>query len=1343
MALILMVSLALSGLAASAEEEQQKRVKVINAGIGGNNTRDALARIDADVFKYQPDMLILDFGGNDCCWPQKFVPLDEYEKNLRKLIALSRQNGVKAIVLMTPPPAIEAYILKRHPDHPQAGNLGAHILTYVEAVRKIAAEEKLLLVDLYEIINAHGGAVESADTIVRNMKNGGGLDGIHINAEGYKIVAAEVHEKIKDYVTPASVVVCFGASLTAGAHVKGFGTASWETYPGQLKYLLDPQALAEDEEAERKERASLEKSCLTGFLLDDEMTDFWQTHKNHHPDRVSLDTTVAYRGKASLRQEGGVDDWILTASKFIPVTPGKRYSLGAAIRKSRNTDKIFLAIRTKDAEGNWTTSHTLGRETVAEGVWKLHEVSFVATGNEISLYIYNTKSNVIGWFDAISLREVAPEGTCVCRKLQNATDWEQADMAAGFMQLSSNIRWPVKSFLNTQVRLLHDENNIYLKATLPEETGYRRKAEFYGQDEPVYRDDSLELFFFTGNDSYFQICVNANGAVFDACKQAGREIDASWQSGVIAEIEEKNSGWEATVTIPKKSLPGLAAENSNIINVNFGRNHAGGYYSWALTEAGKGYASGAVEVLLSEQDYAPGKTVSPYAAAIREAGIISNPDFSGDDAGLYQWRRENDSYFQPAKTRVYVAGESIEFFAQTDKQPSLRLELQDSAGKTEAVTVELKEKTRGVYVGEFRFEQPAAIVGLTLGTQGKPIAFQAGGAGVRCFSHSTKLYPFVYHKNDQALEADTLEVFSLYPHLSLVQGQPSPLAFIIANNLAAESLRNTTKETCLLLDLPAGIELYSDTLFEQRIFAEPVEEASPHGDDYRRYRLQLRTRFAKRDRKTQSAVPYFITHDATVAKAVYYSLRYCGRESTEKSLPVDCLPPAPKVKPLKRLMTGLYLSTWHSDKPASGTIFSDPQAPEIFQSFADAGLNTIFVKNILSLKQIDDPKLDALVKVANCAGLTCGMCTGDFFHWRKLSEEALAKKADGSAFGNTLCPSYRGKEYREMIATWGNAANHGMYLVDHDFELWNYHEHEICFCDRCKDKFKAWLLLYEPDLAYADPAEFETRPEDAPALHKAWNTFKTEMLAQWHRDLQAELQRNMTAAGVPGQARVAITKLRDAKCFDWQRMLKQGDISYLSSMIYAYSSGHAEPTIENCAREFLKWRQLDGVDRFRDIITIAPAEINWGEAVVPDKGMYYQVLEVFGSGAAGFKIWHGSDMNGGKYHWLARALGVVQPVENILYSGELRTISAPDAPGRIRLFSHPAGEVAFVSDYRLGKRELFVPVPIAEGKIVVDLEKGSVLPGGAEKTDGFKVVFDNDDCAKMYFIGSEEQWRAL
>jgi len=72
-----------------------------------------------------------------------------------------------------------------------------------------------------------------------------------------------------------------------------------------------------------------------------------------------------------------------------------------------------------------------------------------------------------------------------------------------------------------------------------------------------------------------------------------------------------------------------------------------------------------------------------------------------------------------------------------------------------------------------------------------------------------------------------------------------------------------------------------------------------------------------------------------------------------------------------------------------------------------------------------------------------------------------------------------------------------------------------------------------------------------------------------------------------------------------------------------------------------------------------------------------------------------------------------------------------------------SGEVAFVSDYRLGKRELFVPVPIAEGKIVVDLEKGSVLPGGAEKTDGFKVVFDNDDCAKMYFIGSEEQWRAL
>ncbi|SPU10891.1 esterase [Niallia circulans] len=53
--------------------------EIINAGINGNNTVDALNRIEADVIQKQPDLVTILFGANDAAF-HKMIDLPPIEK---------------------------------------------------------------------------------------------------------------------------------------------------------------------------------------------------------------------------------------------------------------------------------------------------------------------------------------------------------------------------------------------------------------------------------------------------------------------------------------------------------------------------------------------------------------------------------------------------------------------------------------------------------------------------------------------------------------------------------------------------------------------------------------------------------------------------------------------------------------------------------------------------------------------------------------------------------------------------------------------------------------------------------------------------------------------------------------------------------------------------------------------------------------------------------------------------------------------------------------------------------------------------------------------------------------
>ena len=73
-----------------ALNKETKHYNVINLGIGGNTTRDMVARVD-DVMKYKPDCTILLLGCNDMpregdTSPLQRTTLDEYRDNLKILL---------------------------------------------------------------------------------------------------------------------------------------------------------------------------------------------------------------------------------------------------------------------------------------------------------------------------------------------------------------------------------------------------------------------------------------------------------------------------------------------------------------------------------------------------------------------------------------------------------------------------------------------------------------------------------------------------------------------------------------------------------------------------------------------------------------------------------------------------------------------------------------------------------------------------------------------------------------------------------------------------------------------------------------------------------------------------------------------------------------------------------------------------------------------------------------------------------------------------------------------------------------------------------------------------------
>jgi acyl-CoA thioesterase I len=162
-----------AGVGAAAGEDYPSRltgllgIEIVNAGVSGDTSESALRRLETDVLRRDPRIVLVGLGGNDFL---RRVPLETTEDNLRSIVRQLQAEGSMVVLLGFRFPSL-------------SGN-------YERMYSSIAKEEGCLLVP--DLLN---GIL--TDPSLRS-------DQIHPNSRGYALIAERIARPLERLITRAN-----------------------------------------------------------------------------------------------------------------------------------------------------------------------------------------------------------------------------------------------------------------------------------------------------------------------------------------------------------------------------------------------------------------------------------------------------------------------------------------------------------------------------------------------------------------------------------------------------------------------------------------------------------------------------------------------------------------------------------------------------------------------------------------------------------------------------------------------------------------------------------------------------------------------------------------------------------------------------------------------------------------------------------------------------------------------------------------------------------------------------------------------------------------------------------
>ena len=461
----------------------------------------------------------------------------------------------------------------------------------------------------------------------------------------------------------------------------------------------------------------------------------------------------------------------------------------------------------------------------------------------------------------------------------------------------------------------------------------------------------------------------------------------------------------------------------------------------------------------------------------------------------------------------------------------------------------------------------------------------------------------------------------------------------------------------------------------------------------------------------------------------------------------------PRVTGPSKMLAGLFLS------PSRYQGYWDDYVAEL----KALGINTLIIFGGLSFTEGISPNMIKFLDDCKKAGMRPAANYSPFCY----GYGSLVKK-DQAAHGKTVdgkyrwCPNYRGELFDKYALDYvRKIARYGVTCFEFDTEI-----SSVCYCDRCKAKFKTFLAEEHPNLPYRDPQEFMKSVSDwnqdgmkhwsnvdvwmketkkNPEYYKAWHEFTAETKSEWFGLFRQQATKTLAEKGIDQSEITFIPVIGPG----WRRVTMGGQFSpweivvhdnlnpktlknhteVIGTMLYI-DSVHIQATV---GKVMDAWNgMLGGPGKIANLVHTGEPFCSHPQALAVKYGAYESAIY----GQTGVMFWHHLGCDAAIYRSMALALQAMAPVEDIILEGKADPNVTAEKPFRVRAIRKGSQTVVYVTEYSGKSKKGRITVPVAGKLNVYDLETREKVGWVSEKKNFFDATLGKEN-ARLYVIGMD------